>query len=169
MNQQVNLSPISAISAMVAPVVLITVSGVLTNGLLAAYTTVANRMFRLDRELLGILSDPDGGLLDADKVAASDRERLDQIRDQMPLIVQRIRRIRNAAVLFSCSVGLLVLSVIGIGAAVTAGSKALAFAALGLVLAGTIAEFAGIATLTVMVVGSSDAVMYETGRMGKLG
>jgi hypothetical protein len=41
MKQHVSLSPISAISAMVAPVVLITVSGILTNGLLAAYTSVA--------------------------------------------------------------------------------------------------------------------------------
>jgi hypothetical protein len=37
------------------------------------------------------------------------------------------------------------------------------------VLAGTIAEFAGIAALTTMVVRSSDAVMYETRRTGKLG
>jgi hypothetical protein len=154
---------------MVAPVVLITVGGILVNGLLAAYTTVADRMFRLNREQLGILSAQDGGLLDVDKVSASERERLGQIRDQMPLITRRVRRIRNAAVLFSCSVGLLVLSVVAIGVAVTAGSKAFAFAALGLVLAGTIAEFAGIVTVTALVLTSPDALMYETRRTGELG
>jgi hypothetical protein len=169
MNRQVSLSPVSAISAMVAPVVLITVNGVLTSGLLTAYTKVADRMFGLNQERLGIVSALDGGLLHEDKVPTSDRERLDQIRAQMPLIVRRIRRIRNAAVLFSCSVGLLVLSVIAIGVAVTAGSKPFAFAALGLVLAGTIAEFAGIATLTAMVARSADAVLYETGRAAELG
>jgi hypothetical protein len=61
-----------------------------------------------------------------------------------------------------------VLSVIGIAVAVTTRSKAFAFAALGLVLAGTIAEFAGIATLTVTVARSSDAVLYEIGRIGSL-
>jgi hypothetical protein len=100
MYQRVTPSPISAISAMVAPVVLITVSGILTNGLLAAYTMVADRMFGLDREQLSIVSAPDGGLLDEERVPVSERERLDQIRNQMPLIIRRIRRIRNAAVLF---------------------------------------------------------------------
>jgi putative copper export protein len=153
---------------MVAPVVLITVGGILVSGLLAAYTTVADRMFGLNREQLGILTAQDGGLLHEDEVSAGERERLDQIRDQMPLIARRVRRIRNAAVLFSCSVGLLVLSVVVIGVAVTAGSKAFAFAALGLVLAGTAAEFAGIVTVTALVVTSPDALMYETRRTGDL-
>jgi Protein of unknown function (DUF2721) len=169
MEQQVSLSPISAISAMVAPVVLITIDGILTSGLLTAYTKVADRLFGLNQERLGIVSAPDGRLLHEDKVPASDRERLDQIRDQLPLIVRRIRRIRNAAVLFSCSVGLLVLSVIAIGVAVTAGSQAFAFAALSLVLAGTIAEFAGVATLAAMAARSADAALYETGRTSELG
>jgi hypothetical protein len=169
MNQQVSLSPLSAISSMVAPVVLITINGILISGLLTAYTKVADRMFGLDQERLGMVSAGDGGLLREDEVPASDRERLDQISDQVPLIVRRIRRIRNAAVLFACSVGLLVLSVIAIGVAVTAGSQPFAFAALGLVLAGTVAEFAGIAALTAMVAGSADAVLYETGRTARLG
>jgi hypothetical protein len=88
MNRQVSLSPVSAISAMVAPVVLITVNGVLTSGLLTAYTKVADRMFGLNQERLGIVSALDGGLLHEDKVPTSDRERLDQIRAQMPLIVR---------------------------------------------------------------------------------
>jgi hypothetical protein len=59
-----SLSPISAISAMVAPVVLITVGGILTNGLQATYTAVAERMFGLNRERLGILGGPQGEVTD---------------------------------------------------------------------------------------------------------
>ena len=87
----------------------------------------------------------------------------------MPLVARRVRHIRNATVAFCCAAGLLVLGVMAIAVAVTAGSKAFAFAALGLVLAGTAAEFAGIATLTCLAVGSPDALVYEAGRTGQLG
>ena len=126
-------------------------------------------MFGLNREQLSILSGPDGGLLQEAKVSPSERERLRQIRDQMPLVARRVRHIRNATVVFCCAVGLLMLGVMAIAVAVTAGSEAFAFVALGLVLAGAAAEFAGIATLTCLAVGSSDALVYETGRTGDLG
>jgi hypothetical protein len=72
-------------------------------------------------------------------------------------------------VVFACAIGLLVLSVVGIAFAVTAGSEAFEFVALGLVLAGTLAEFAGVATLAAVLVRSTDAAMYETRRVGELG
>jgi fumarate reductase subunit D len=46
------LSPVSAISAMVAPVVLITIGALVGNGLLQTSVAVANRVYQLNRERL---------------------------------------------------------------------------------------------------------------------
>jgi hypothetical protein len=168
-DQRMSLSPISAVSAMVAPVVLITASGIFTNGLSAAYTQVAERLFRLNRERLDILGGPHGELLTGDSLPAIDRERLVQINDQMPLVIRLIQRLRSAAIWSYCAIGLLVISVIVIAVAIVARSEEFAFAALGLVLAGVFAEFAGIATVIAMLARSADALIYEATRTRELG
>ena len=168
-DQRMSLSPISAISAMVAPVVLITASGIFTNGLNAAYTQLAERLFRLNRERLDILGGPHGELLTEDSLPAVHRERLVQINDQTPLVIRLIQQLRNAAIWSYCAIGLLVISVIAIAVAIMARSEEFAFAALGLVLAAVMTEFAGIATVVAMVARSADALIYEATRTRELG
>ena len=56
---------IDAISAMVAPVVLITTGGLLTNGLLALYGEINQRLREMSRERVSILSGDQGELLEA--------------------------------------------------------------------------------------------------------
>ncbi|HEX6452226.1 MAG TPA: hypothetical protein VF060_22555 [Trebonia sp.] len=148
--------------------VLITIGGILANGLTNAYSAVSDLMFQLNREKLRILGGPHGEVLDEDEVPEIDRMRLDQIRFEMPLVIRRIRRIRNAGIAFVSGVGFLVLSVIAIAVAVTAGSQAFGYAALALVLAGSVAEFVGVVLSVVMLVRSYDALLHEARRTDRL-
>jgi hypothetical protein len=108
----VKLGPITAISAMVAPVVLITVGGVLVAGILNAYGFVADRLFRLTRERVGILGGPEGELLDRATVPPVDRERLTEIDAELPMVLRRIRRLRDTAGALYCALAFLVAGVI---------------------------------------------------------
>ena len=163
-----SLSPVSAISEMVAPVVLITLATLLSNGLLAAATNAANKVDVWSRERLGILRGPGGEMLDEDGVPPVDRERLMQIREQMPLVIRRVERLRTAVLIIWIAIGLLVLSVGAIAVAVTAHSEGFAFSALALVLAGVAGVFVGIASVIVPMSRSAEAVIHEARRTGSL-
>jgi hypothetical protein len=165
----VKLGPITAISAMVAPVVLITVGGVLVAGILNAYGFVADRLFRLTRERVGILGGPEGELLDRATVPPVDRERLTEIDAELPMVLRRIRRLRDTAGALYCALAFLVAGVILIGVAVTSGSLTWAYAALALVLAGTVTLFAAVALAAGMLIQSTDAATYEARRTRRLG
>lgn len=153
---------------MVAPVVLITIGGIVAASLTNVYNNVADLIVRLNREKLRILGSPRGDVRNEDEVPAIDRVRLDEIRFELPLLVKRIRRIRNAGMAFVSGVGFLVLSVITIAVAVTAGSQAFGYAALALVLAGTVSEFVGVVLAVVLLVRSYDALQYEARRTDRL-
>lgn len=164
-----SLSPVSAISDIVAPVVLITVAVIFANGLLTAGTGFVDRIFALNRERLGILGGPHGEVLDEDSVPPIDRERLTQISVEVPQIMGRVGRFRNAVLITWISIGLLVLSVAAIAVAVTAHSEAFAFTALALVMAGVAGLFAAVATVIGPAARSANAVAGETRRTGMLG
>ena len=72
-----SLSPVPAISDMVAPMVLITMGTIFANGLLTAGTTLADRESALSQEHLGMLRGPHGELA----VRPTDKRRAD---DQGP-------------------------------------------------------------------------------------
>src|SRR6185437_7886477 len=57
-HQRVSLSPLSAISDMLAPVVLIPLATILGNGLVTAGTNITDRISALNLERLGILCGP---------------------------------------------------------------------------------------------------------------
>jgi Protein of unknown function (DUF2721) len=147
----VSLSPVSAISDMVAPVVLMTLATIFANGLLTVAASIAENVVALNRERLGILRGPHGEMLDEEGVPPMDSERLRQIGNEVPLMVGRFRHVRSAVLILWIAVGLLVLSVVAIAAAVTVPSEGFAFAALALVMGGVAALFGGI----VFVIGSS--------------
>jgi hypothetical protein len=163
-HQRVSMSPVTAIADMVGPVVLITVSVVFGNGLLTASIATRDRMFGLNRERLGILRGPNGELLHEDGAPPADRERLVQIRNQMPLMIRRIRHLRTALLLVWASVGVLVLSVIALAVAVTARSEAFAFTALALVIAGVTGVFGAVAAVIAPAARSATVVLNETRR-----
>jgi hypothetical protein len=165
----VSLSPVSAIADMVAPVVLITLAVIFSNGLMTTLTTVGDRVLTMDLERSGILRGPHGEMLDEDSVPPVDRDRLTQLRDLMPLMIRLVRRLRMAVLIMWIAIGLLVLSVAAIAVGVTARSEAFAFVALALVLAGV----GGVFACVIMVIGPmarpTDASIDAAGRrMGVL-
>ena len=160
---------VTAVQAMVAPVVLITSAAILSGALLAMYGSVNDRMRAMDHERLQILTGPGGTLLSAAEVPPSGRERLTQIDTQLPRLLRRHRLLHNAVLLIYAGVGVLVLAVIAIAIAVTASSGAAGTASLVLVLAGTVMLLGGLLFAARSIVISMDAIDYEVRRTLSLG
>lgn len=153
---------------MVAPVVLITTGGMITNGLLTMYGAVNDRMREMTQERLEILTGSAGELLDPASVPASGRERLTEIRDQLPLMLQRHGLVRHSVLFIYAGLGLLGLSVIGIAIAVQTESEIFGSVALGLVLGGTVVMLVGLTFAARSLFRSADAIRYAVERTSSL-
>jgi hypothetical protein len=160
---------VTAIQAMVAPVVLITAAAILSGGLLTIYGSVNDRMRAMDHERLEILTGVEGTLLPAAEVLPAGQERLTQIDTQLPKLLRRHRLLHNAVLLIYAGVGVLVLSVITIAIAVTASSGAAGTASLVLVLVGTVMLLGGLLFAARSIIVSTDAIDYEVKRTLSLG
>jgi len=154
---------------MVAPVVLVTTAGLLSNGLLSVYASVNDRMREMTAERLTLLTGPRGELLDKIDVPAASQERLSEIDVQLPMILRRHHLIRNAVLCLYLAVGVLGLSVIAIAVAVTARSGDFGNAALALVLAGTLVLLAGLLVAARSLATSTDAITYAVRRTRSVG
>ena len=160
------LTAVNAISAMVAPVVLLTTGGLLTNGLLIVYSAVNDRMREMTRERQEIRRGPGGERLE--HLPAVDQERLAEIEIQLPMILRRHHLVRNAVLLVYTGIGVLGLSIIIIAVAVGQDSEGFGRAALGLVLAGTVIMLAGLLVAGLSLARSADAVTYAVERARRL-
>ena len=160
---------VTAVLAMVAPVVLITTAAILSGARLAMYGSVNDRMRAMNRERLEILTGTAGTLLSAAEVPPAGRERLTQIDHQLPMLLRRHRLLHNAVLLIYAGVAVLVLSVIAIAVAVTARSGATGTAALALVLAGTVMLLGGLVFAARSIMISMDAIDYEVRRALSIG
>ena len=160
---------VTAIQAMVAPVVLITTAAILSGALLTMYSSVNDRMRAMNRERLDILTGTDGTLLSASEVPPAGRERLTQIDTQLPMLLRRHRLLHNAVLVIYTGVAVLVLSVIATGVAVTVRSGAAGTAALVLVLVGTVMLLGGLLFAARSIMISMDAIDYEVRRALSLG
>jgi ABC-type transport system involved in cytochrome c biogenesis permease subunit len=154
---------------MVAPVVLLTVGGMLCNGFLSAYSGVSERLREMTRERIEIRTGPDGEVLDVAKVAAAGRERLAEIDHQVPMILRQLQRTRIALLFVYSSITLFALSIIAIAVAVSRESEAFGEAALGLVLAGTVLLLVGLVVAAISLASSADAITYAVDRTRSLG
>jgi hypothetical protein len=160
---------VTAVQAMVAPVVLITTAAILSAALLTMYGSVNDRMRAMDHERLQILTRADGTLMSAAEVTPSGAERLSQIDTQLPMLLRRHRLLHNAVLLIYAGVGVLVLSVISIAIAVTASSGAAGTTSLALVLAGTVMLLGGLLFAARSIIISMGAIDYEVRRTLSLG
>jgi hypothetical protein len=160
---------VTAVQAMVAPVVLITAAAILSGGLLTMYGAVNDRMRAMDHERLEILTGADGALLPPAEVSPSGRERLTQVDTQLPKLLRRHRLLHNSILVIYAGVGVLVLSVIAIGVAVTDSSGAAGTTGLALVLAGTVILLGGLLLAARSLIISSDAIDYEVRRTLSIG
>jgi hypothetical protein len=165
----VTLTSVNAISAMVAPVVLLTVGGVLSNGLLTVYSGINDRMREMTRERLQIRRGPAGELLDADAVPPVDQERLLEIGVQLPLMVQRHKLTRASLLVIFVALVVLGLSIVVIAIAVALDDQIAGRVALGLVLAGTTIMLLGFGVATTSLAKSADAITYAVDRTTRFG
>jgi len=163
------VTPTDAIADMLAPVVLISAGGLFANGLLSADTACSKRLHELNSERLSLLGGPRGEKLTESQVPDINKARLELIDHQVPLVMARIRGVRNACVLVYAAMGLLVLSIILIAAAIPDSSAALAYTALALVVGGVMIQFAAIILATRVMGRSADTLTYETRRTNELG
>jgi hypothetical protein len=158
------LTAVNAISAMVAPVVLLTVGCLLSNGLLTVYSSVNDRLREMTRERLQILTGPSGERLEVTTVPVMSRERLNEIKVQLPLILRRHRLTRLAVFTIYVAIAVLGLSIVVIAIAVTQDDEIAGRVALGLVLTGTIIMLLGIGVASISLAKSADAITYAVER-----
>jgi hypothetical protein len=123
----------------------------------------------LDLEYRRLITAPDGTLRTPTQLPAADAERVTEIRRQLPLLLRRHGLIHNAILLIFLGLAVLVLSVIAIGVAVTGHSRPVAFAALALVLAGTVIILSGLVFAAQSLAMSRNAIEYEVSRTLSLG
>jgi Protein of unknown function (DUF2721) len=155
---------VNAISAMVAPVVLLTVGGLLSNGLLTVYSSVNDRLREMTRERIEILTGPAGEKLEAADVPVMSRERLEEIKVQLPLILRRHQLTRLAVFTIYLAISVLGFSIVVIAIAVGLHSETAGRVALGLVLGGTIIMLLGIGVAALSLAKSADAISYAIRR-----
>ena len=160
---------VQAIQAMVAPVVLITATAILSGGIQSVYGSVNDRMRAMTRERLELVTQSGGQIGVVVDLAPAERERVTQIDSQLPLLLRRHRLLRDCVLVLYLGAVILVVSVIVLGAAVTLGSEGVGVAALCLVLVGTSASLAGLVLAARSILVSQDAIDYEVGRTLSLG
>jgi hypothetical protein len=158
------LTAVNAISAMVAPVVLLTVGCLLSNGLLTVYSSVNDRLREMTRERFEILTGPSGERLEVATVPAMSQERLREIKFQLPLLLRRHKLTRLAVFIIYVAIAVLGLSIVVIAIAVTMDDEVAGRVALGLVLAGTITMVRGIGVASISLARSADAITYAVER-----
>ena len=168
-DQRVTLAAVNAISAVVAPVVLLSVGSLISNGLLTVYNSVNERVRMMTRERVDILTGPAGEKLEVASVPVMGRERLDEIKIQLPLILRRHRLTRLSVLTIYAGVGVLGLSIVVIAIAVVLDNETAGRVALGLVLAGTVVMLLGIGVAALSLAKSADAISYAVNRTGELG
>jgi hypothetical protein len=165
----VTLNAVNAISAMVAPVVLLTVGGLLSNGLLTVYSSVNDRMREMTRERLEILTGPAGERLELATAPVMSRERLEEINVQLPMMLRRHRLTRQSVLTIYAAIGVLGLSIVVIAIAVSQHDEIAGRVALGLVLGGTVVMLLGIGVAGLSLAKSADAITYAVERTQTIG
>jgi hypothetical protein len=164
----VTLTAVDAIADMVAPVVLLTVGGMLSNGLITVYSDITNRMREMTRERLEIRRGPAGEVLDDSSLPAIERERLNEIGVQLPMMLRRLKLTRASVLAIYVSIVVCGLSIIAIAAAVSTDAEIAGRLALGLVVAGTAIMLVGLAVAVASVAKSADAISYAVERTSKV-
>ncbi len=168
-DQPVTLTAVNAIADMVAPVVLLTVGGMVSNGLITIYSNIDNRMRDMTRERLEIRRGPAGQVLDPDSVPAIDQERLTEIGMQLPMLLRRHKLTRLSVLTIYVALVVLGVSIVVIAIAVALHDEIAGQAALGLVLAGTIIILLGLGVAAMSLAKSADAISYAVKRTTELG
>ena len=153
----------STIQLILAPEVMITACALMLGGILARYDALNTRLRTMARERLDLTR--------AKKTEPSDAltiERFQEIDMQLPDILRRHKRLRDALLTIYCAVLIFIATMILIAIAAAADSPSLSSFALVVFLVGTAMLFASILLTALEVRQSHHAVEYEAQRVMEL-
>jgi hypothetical protein len=153
------LPAISAIEAMISPVVLIPASGIIGNGLTSLFVTLNERVRSMTHERINLRAGEDVPLA---------RERIAEIDTHLGWLLQRHRLLSRAVQFTYAAPFVLVLSVIVIAIAVGTGSNDVGIAADVLVVAGAVTLLTGLGYAARSSVRSEKSIEYEVERVRSL-
>lgn len=156
---RVAIASASAVSALVAPVILITAAGLLGNGLILVAINMTDRVRELTRERREMLT----------KTTDIDRDRLHEIDRELPMSVGRLSRIRDSFIVVYASIAMFTIGVALLALAVALHAPDVGLSALAIVLAGVLVLLTGLGIAVGSLVHMSDPVAYEVKRTGLLG
>lgn len=157
-------APLKALATILTPVVIVTSSAILANGMLAMYASVNDRMRAMVAERLTILGpdlQPPQG--------ARDAERLKELDRQLPALLHRHRLLRDATFLTYVAIVTIVASMFLVAISVTTGESWVATAALWVLLCGSLLVAGGLLQTVRAVRRSDAAVDGEVRRVLELG
>lgn len=156
---------VKIIQLILAPAVMVTTCTILLGGMQGHYAAVNARLRAMARERLDLLL----GSGRSSNPEAFVSERLEQIDHQLPDILRRHKRIRDAVLLVYCAVLVYLLSMVVIAAAVMTASAWLSIGALLVFLTATTLLLLGIGLNILESRASYRAVQYEVRRVQRLG
>lgn len=158
------------IQLILAPVVMVTASGIIVGALLPRYDAISNRLRAMARErfdlLRGFGPDFPTAMREADLIT---RERLHQIDYQVPNLLRRHKLMRNAVQTIYVAILIFIASMFVIALASLHDSSLTATIALGFFLAGTGLFLTGLAISAREMFVSHDVVQFEAIRMLQAG
>jgi hypothetical protein len=160
---------ITAIQAMLAPVVLMTTAAILAGGVQTMYAGVNDRMRTLAAEKFSRLTGNDGGLTPKADLPLAAKERVAEIDAQLPLLLQRHRMLHDALQLIYLAILIIVVAMILIAISITVPAPGIGDAALGVVLGATILLLLGLVSLARTVHRSDNAIVYEVDHVLRIG
>lgn len=148
---------VSAIEAMLAPVVMVTSCSIVSNGMLSLYASINDRMRSMTGERLQLARTADA--------TKPGRERITEIDHELPLLLHRHRLMHNALLFVYGAVLLVVASMFLVALSVGDGIGWAGSAALWVLLAATAMLLVALAFTAVVVRRSQDAISYEVHRV----
>jgi hypothetical protein len=160
----------SAITTIVAPVVMVTACAILVGGMLTQYNQTNERLRSFAKERLNLLRTEDGGIASiGDLTGAYAKERLLELDTQLPRLLRRYQYIRNAVLTMYSAVLVFMATMLIISVAYWFQSAGWAICALVFFLVGMVTALMGLVQHALYVVGGNVAVIYETQRILDLG
>lgn len=144
------------INLIIAPTVLLSVCTLIQNGILGRYTSVGDRMRKIDQERLQLLHD---------KSLSHWDERMTLLDKQVPVFIRRHTLLQSAALTIYLAMLILMICMFAIAISVIWTSNIWAIAALFLFLTGGVVLLVGVALIAMEIRISHLAICYELRRL----
>lgn len=144
------------IQLIIAPTVLLSVCTLIQNGILGRYTSVGDRMRKIDQDRLQLIQD---------RIAENREQRLGLLDKQIPVFIRRHTLLQKAALTIYLSMLTLLVCMFAIAVCVILSSNSWAIAALCLFLVGAAILVIGVSLTALEIRISHLAICYELRRL----